>query len=106
MAAPDQFANGNFARRHHPVERGRHRRVAEVDLGGLNIRLRLEHIRARGVAVGARLVEIGLGRNVLGLQLLLTRELGFGVDQRRLGAFRRRLRLLQLHFVGLRLDDE
>src|SRR5262249_804445 len=85
-----------LARGHDPVEGSRNRGVAEIDLRRLHIGLGLEHVGTRGVAVAARLVQVGLGRAVLGLQLLLTGEFGFGIDQRCLGALLRRLCLLEL----------
>ncbi len=106
VVAADQFADRYLARGHDAVEGSRNRGVAEIDLRRLHVGLGLEHVGARGVAVGACLVEVGLGRDVLGLQLLLTGEFGFGVDQRRLGALLRRLCLLELDLVGLGLDDE
>ena len=106
MVTTDQFADRNFARCHDAIKRGRHRGVAKCDLRVLGIGLRLQHIGPRGIAVGACLVEVGLCRDVLGLELLLPGEFGFGIDERRLGALLRRLRLLQLDLVGLGLDHE
>ena len=106
MIAADQLADRHLARRHHPVEGGRDGGIAEVDLRALRTGLRLQYAGVRRVPVGAGLVEIGLGRDVLGLELLLAGEFGLGIDQRRLGALLRRLCLLQLNLVGLRLDHE
>src|SRR5262249_7464127 len=66
-----EFADRYLARGHDPVEGSRNRGVAEIDFRRLHVGLRLEHVGARGVAVRACLVEIGLGRDVLGLKLLL-----------------------------------
>ena len=71
LIAAHQLADRHLARRHHAVEGGRNGGVAEIDLGGLGVGLRLQHVGVRGVTVGARLVEVGLGRDVLCLQLLL-----------------------------------
>ena len=106
VVAADQFADRNLARRHDAVEGSRNRGVAEIDLRGLGLGLRLQHARAGGVAGGACSVEIGLRRHVLGLEFLLTREFGFGIDQRRLGALFRGLGLFELNLVRLRLDYE
>ena len=106
VAAADQLADRDLARGDDAVEWGRHRRIAQSDLRVLGVGLRLQYVGARGIAVGTGLVEIGLGRDVLRLQLLLAGEFGFGIDQRRLGPLLGRLRLLQLDLVGLRLDHE
>ena len=106
VVAADELADRYLARSHDPVEGCRNRGVAEIDLRRLHIGLGLQHVGARGVAVCTCLVEGGLGRDVLGLEFLLTGEFGFGIDQRRLGPLLRRLCLLELDLVGLRLDHE
>jgi hypothetical protein len=87
-------------------ERRRHSGVAQIDFRRLSVGVRLLHVGAPGVTTGARLVEICLSRDILGLELLLAREFRLRVEQRSLGAFLRRLRLLQLYLVWLRLDYE
>ena len=106
LVAADQLADRDLACGDDTVERSGDRGIAEVDSRTLGVGLRLQHVGARRVSVGACAIEIGLGRYVLGLQLLLTCELRLGIDQRCLGPFLRGLRLLKLDLIGLRLDHE
>jgi hypothetical protein len=93
-------------RRDDAVERRLHLRVAEVDRGLLGVDLRLPELGLRGIAVGERVVERLLRRDLAAGEIGLPLVFRFGLLQRGLGRGFGRLRLLELELVGLGLDHE
>jgi hypothetical protein len=81
----DQIAGGHLCGADASGDRRVDRGIADVDLRGLNLRLRGEHIGLCDVALRLRLFERRLGRGLMLVQALLTREV-----------------LLRLHEIGLR----
>ena len=102
----DEVAGVDQMPAHAPVERGADRRVAEIDLGEIDLRLGAEHARLRLVAVGAPAVDVDRGGRLLLEQAGVAVELGLGVQELGLDRLELRLRLLQLRLVGVLLERE
>jgi hypothetical protein len=101
-----QFAQRHQACGDDAIERGLYLRIAEIERGLRGVDLRLLEPGARGIAIGRRLVERRLRRNLAARQLGLAFVLRLGLLQCRLSAGLRGPRLFELKSVRLRLDDE
>src|SRR6516225_12103393 len=98
-----QFAQRHQARRDDAVEGSLHLRVAEIELGLRGIDLRLLEPGARGVAIGRRIVERLLRRDLAAREIGLPFVFRFRLLQCRLRAGLGGARLLELELVRLGL---
>ncbi len=86
---------------HATVERRRHLRVADVQIGEVDLRLGVGERRSRRIALKAPIIDVGGSRRLLLEQARVSVEFGLCIEQRRLLGLYACLRLRQLRLALL-----